>query len=293
MKLLKEVENDINAPLSFVEQVSDQRGATVHKVLDSNSTLYALKSSSECSPEQNNAYDAVELIQHESNILKSIPEETGNIYVADGLVDNAAWLLTKWVSGNTAFEESKNIKKSFSDDEQKSKLTSLITRFFESIYTIHSSGYLHGDLQPKHALVKANGSIQLIDYGISKKVDDVNFKYRGGLVHFCSPEVCAGMLRNLDAIPITIASEIYSASSVAFFLYTHKTSTFYGGYDFQNISFENMLKSIMSDGHTSFFQAGANDFPELEDIISKCMEIEPENRYQTLSDAIVDLKSIY
>jgi len=74
--------------------------------------------------------------------------------------------------------------------------------------------------------------------------------------------------------------------------YTGKPSTFYGSYDYKSIPLEEKLMGIVAGKKSTFVQTQAEPFPELEKVLSWCLETEREERCPNLSYAIKELEKI-
>ncbi|MFI1676521.1 protein kinase [Streptomyces sp. NPDC020607] len=73
----------------------------------------------------------------------------------------------------------------------------------QSVALLHAQGWAHGDLQPAHFLIGPDHT-QLIDLALAhgKPVPpDVDFPFRGCLVHYEAPEISANVLNTGQAVP--------------------------------------------------------------------------------------------
>ena len=59
-----------------------------------------------------------------------------------------------------------------------------------TIEVIHRSGYVHGDVKPSNIIVRPNGRIVLIDFGLARKKGRLNGRF--GTADYMAPEVSAG-----------------------------------------------------------------------------------------------------
>jgi serine/threonine protein kinase len=55
----------------------------------------------------------------------------------------------------------------------------LMRGILEGIKYIHSRGWIHGDVKPSNILVSASHEIKIIDFGVSRRIQDVDQHLRG------------------------------------------------------------------------------------------------------------------
>lgn len=76
---------------------------------------------------------------------------------------------------------------------------------------LHEQGWVHGDVQPAHLLLDGRGAV-LIDLALAAGglvPPEVDFAYRGCLVHYEAPEIAREVLDRGSAAP-TRASDVYA-----------------------------------------------------------------------------------
>lgn len=227
-------------------------------------------------------------LQKEATILRELKNFTNDLYVTSGELDDHFWLLRKWIRGKTAPSQLAYIQEKPLSTENKIRFLCDSSAMLEKVIDLYQAGYLHGDLQPSHFIFDED-SIHLIDLELAIKINDPNFYYRGALVHFVPPETADGMLQNTTKIPLDPVSEIYSFAAVIYFLYTQVVPVAYGdtmedtSFDFP---FEDQLIAVKDGRVRSFKQAGADPFPELEQILLKCLQKNRLNRFQSFDELL-------
>lgn len=99
-------------------------------------------------------------------------------------------------------------------------LQRLFGELLEALDYIHARGIVHRDLKPENLLVDAAGRLRLLDFGISRHLDDTSHFTRTGALlgtpAYLAPEQVRG--ESLDA-----RSDLYSAGVVLFRAYTGHT----------------------------------------------------------------------
>jgi serine/threonine protein kinase len=280
-KIINILDTKHNIKIENYEVVQDTRGITVLKV-QVNSDFFALKFYSK-SDDSEQTYRNLTLI-NEANILKEIQDEF-NYYYKSGDDNNYTWLLTHWLDG---IKSNLYLNKII----DKRILINSIKKILKRFYALHSKGILHGDVQPKHIQFNKLNEVDLIDFGLSRHIKNDNTIYKGGLVHFNSPEIAKKMIEDADNIAYDMMSEIYSIGSVLFFNLTGKTSTNYGTEDYKSISFKDKLKIIVSNNRNTFLSTNYMDYPELERILNIMLEPDSKLRCSNLKILIDKLDNI-
>jgi serine/threonine-protein kinase len=143
----------------------------------------------------------------------------------------------------------------------------------------HEAGVIHRDLKPENVMIRDDGVLKLMDFGIARLLDPgERMTVTGALVGspaYMAPEV-------IDGHPATAESDVFSLGTLLYWLCT-------GTLPFQAASTQATLKRIL-DGS---FEDPRGPCPALSDglaaIIARCLERDPSRRYanaQELSTAM-------
>ena len=144
----------------------------------------------------------------------------------------------------------------------------------------HSQGVIHRDLKPSNILVEADTSTKptrlhpfLADFGLSRPADNSGFTPAGmaiGTPHYMSPEQVLGQ-------PVTAGSDIYSLGIMVYELLLGRVP-----FDDNNSVFVAM-KQIRDEPPSP--RTLNHAFPiQLETVVMKALEKEPERRYKSASE---------
>jgi serine/threonine protein kinase/tetratricopeptide (TPR) repeat protein len=160
------------------------------------------------------------------------------------------------------------------------------TQLVEGLSAAHEHGVVHRDLKPGNLRLATDGRLKILDFGLAKLAQpatqeaetESETRTGAGTLPYMSPEQLQG--ETVDA-----RSDIWAAGTVLYEMATGHTA------------FQEKIATATADAilHKPVAPPGrvAHDLsPQLEDIILKCLEKEPENRYQSAKELAVDLRRL-
>jgi len=158
----------------------------------------------------------------------------------------------------------------------------------QGLKAAHANSILHRDLKPSNIMlsVTADGSkrsVKIVDFGIAKlmKPDSSQRLTKAGSIlgspSYMSPEQCQGK-------PQDFRSDIYSLGCLMYECLT-------GQLPFDANSELEILYKHVREVPRSFLQVApdAAICPDIQDAIFKCLEKDPDHRYQTVDELLADL----
>ncbi|MDZ7720214.1 MAG: protein kinase [Balneolaceae bacterium] len=149
----------------------------------------------------------------------------------------------------------------------------------EGIKAAHEKGIVHRDIKSRNIMVNSSNKVKIMDFGLARlegSDQPASSDTTAGTTAYMSPE----QLRGNEA---DNRSDIWSYGVVLYELFT-------GALPFQGMHEAAIMYSITEEEPLSI-DSDNSDIPEfIRQIINRCLEKNPEDRYQQMSDVLDDIK---
>ena len=195
------------------------------------------------------------------------------------------YISTEFIDGKTLRER---MKARLSFDE----ILSIAIQTAEALSAAHQAGIVHRDIKPENIMVRADGYVKVLDFGLAK-LSEVNdsgnedetkklVKTNPGVVMgtatYMSPEQARGK-------PTDARSDVFSFGVVLYELLTGKVP-------FAGETITDTLSSIISSEPQPLTSLAPHLPRELQRIVQKTLKKKRDQRYHSTKDLLVDLKDL-
>jgi tRNA A-37 threonylcarbamoyl transferase component Bud32 len=163
------------------------------------------------------------------------------------------------------------------DPERAAKL---VRQLAVGIHKAHQRGIIHRDLKPANVLLTADGVPKIADFGLAKHLNDIGRTVSGAVVgtpNYMAPEQAQGQNHLLGA-----HTDVYALGAILYHLLTGKPP-------FEGNSVLSVLKLVEEHEAVPPRRLAPQVPHDLETITLKCLEKQPDKRYQSADELAQDL----
>jgi serine/threonine protein kinase len=202
-----------------------------------------------------------------------------------GVADAVHYIATEFVEGKT-------VRDLIDEGLKMRDALAIATQVAEALGAAHNAGVLHRDIKPENIMVRPDGYVKVLDFGLAKLNEQATAAVEGrpltsaqtqsgllmGTLAYMSPEQAAG-----DAVDER--TDIWSLGIVLYEMMVGSSPT-------KGANRLETLGTILSKEPLSASDSHPTLPPELDHILGKALEKDRELRYQTASDFRADLRRL-
>ena len=141
-----------------------------------------------------------------------------------------------------------------------------------ALVEVHRQGIVHRDLKPDNLMLRADGSLALVDFGVAKRIRQSLSSTRHGQVlgtpYYLSPEQAAG-------VDVSTRSDLYSLGVLAFEMFTSEKP-------FQADNVDDLMQMHL---HAAIPRL-PDHLAQYQPLIDKLMAKDPQDRFQHAADVV-------
>ena len=145
----------------------------------------------------------------------------------------------------------------------------------------HESNIIHRDLKPANIMITDRGEVKIVDFGLAKLAGKSKITKETttlGTIAYMSPEQTEG-------VRVDHRTDIWSFGIILYEMISGQLP-FKGEYE------KAIIYSIINETPKQLTAMRSGLSMELEGIVNKCLEKNPDDRYQHVDDLIVDLRRL-
>ena len=232
---------------------------------------------------------------HASNLQRFVQEAKAasalnhpNILVIHeiGESENSNYIVSEFIEGETLRE---HLQKS---PLKVSEILDIVIQIVNALTSAHGAHIVHRDIKPENIIVRPDGFVKILDFGLAKLVEQKqagleastvkqNQTAKGvimGTVNYMSPEQAKG--EKVDE-----RTDIFSFGAVLYEMIAGRTP-------FAGDSMSETFANLINGEPLPLTRFAPNTPDELNRIVTKTLRKKRDERYQTMKDLLTDLKNL-
>src|SRR5262245_5799649 len=216
------------------------------------------------------------------------------LYDAHTLPDGTPWLVMEYVDGLPLVEYCKAKQSSIAERLR------LFRAVCEPVEHAHQHGIVHRDLKPSNILVKQDGTVRLLDFGISKQLEGAGESDgHHTTVRLMTPAYAAP--EQLTGQPTGIQTDVYSLGVILYELLTGRLPFDSAGHAPARRGVPAMLEAMgdpvrpsaaargRDDQHSGGVTTDTASWSDLDVLCMTAMHVDASRRYQSVAALIRDV----
>lgn len=185
---------------------------------------------------------------------------------------------TKYIT--MEFVEGSDLRKLLHDEGKlaSEKAVAIVRQICQALEAAHGAGVIHRDLKPQNIMQERSGRILVMDFGLARSMESDGMTQSGvllGTIEYMSPEQALG--KHVDA-----RSDIFTLGLIFYELLTGKVP-YKADTAMASLLLRNQERAIPVAELDNTIPKG------LSDIVSKCLERDLTQRYQSVQELLADL----
>ena len=207
-----------------------------------------------------------------------------------GEAEGVQFIATEFIDGQTLKQRMKHARMKLPEILDVSIQTA------NALQAAHAAGIVHRDIKPENIMLRPDGYVKVLDFGLAKLTEKSHLSTPAdseidtiakaqtvpgtvlGTVKYMSPEQARGQV--LDQ-----RTDVFSLGIVLYEMAANRIP-------FAGATRMDTLVSILEKDPVPLDQYAPEVPPEFQRIISKALRKDREERYQTIKDLLIDLKSL-
>ncbi len=201
-----------------------------------------------------------------------------------GEIDSRHFIATEFIEGETLRQ------RMVKSQMEISEVLDVAMQVASALTAAHHAGIVHRDIKPENIMLRHDGFVRVVDFGVAKLTEPKTSESEAvtllntkqgtviGTAHYMSPEQARA--QKMDA-----RTDIFSLGVVLYEMLTGRVP--FGGQTMTDV-----LASILMLEPSPLSQSAPEAPEELQRIVHHALRKDKEERYQTATDLLTDLKSV-
>jgi serine/threonine-protein kinase len=209
-----------------------------------------------------------------------------------GQVDGAHYIVTEFIDGQTLRQRMQTAKLNLNE------VVDVAIQVTQALEAAHSARIVHRDIKPENVMARRDGLVKVLDFGLAKLTEQQPSPGNGGIDSQAAPlakvNTDSGTVMGTASYmsPEQARGQKVDARTDIFSLGVALYEMIAGSPPFEGVNALDVIGAILQKEPAPLSQTAAEAPPELERIVGKALRKDREERYQTASDLLNDLKDL-
>jgi serine/threonine-protein kinase len=221
------------------------------------------------------------MLEHEHRIFGLLQGDPTPRPVALSEHEARPFIVTEWCESVSALVAAHELRRR----APRRQLLELCCAVLDAYATLHAKRVVHGDVHPRNVLVRSDGSVTLVDFGLARAEalpEDID---RAGVAYFFEPAYAKAILARKKRPAATPEGEQYGLAAL---LYLLLTGSHYLDFSVQKTA---MFRQITEETPLPFQMRQVEPWPEVEAVLAKGLRKTPELRYASVAEFAAALRN--
>ena len=214
--------------------------------------------------------------------------EIGEAAAEDG---GTHYIVTEYVEGETLRQR---IASTAGKGMKLAESVEMAAQVAAALAAAHEAGIMHRDIKPENVMLRPDGIIKVLDFGLAKLTETPALPVGSQLATVAKLHTETGMVMGTPGYmsPEQARGERVDARTDIFSLGAMLYEMVAGRAPFAGATTSEIIAAILRDEPPLLSRAAPKTPPELERMVGKALRKNREERYQTVSELLADLKGL-
>src|SRR5579862_570492 len=231
------------------------------------------------SPHLTQDAQALQRFEHEARTASALNHPNILTIFEIGEADGLHFIVSEFVQGQT-------LRLRLGDALPVPVALDIASQVASALVSAHDGGIIHRDVKPENIVIRPDGLVKLLDFGIAKLAETNALRNAFGAA-MTDPGMVVGTPKYMSpeqarGIKVDARTDIFSLGAILYEMITGKEP-------FEGETSSDIIAGILKSDPPALTGPVAGEFPELQGILHKAMQKNREVRYQTSAELLDDL----